>query len=89
MGKKEDIELHQSGKLPFRRTGHFFQHGPLAVHHLIVRKDKNPVLLEGIVKRMRETSVMITAENGILIKKDECIMHPAEVPLEIEAIAAF
>src|SRR6266567_457489 len=50
--------------LPFV-AWHFGQQRTLAVHHFIVTKHQDEILLEGVKERKRDVAVMITPENRV------------------------
>ena len=60
----------------------------LAVHDLIVRERQDEVLVEGIHDREREQLVVARSPGEVRLAVVERIVHPAHVPLEVEAEAS-
>ncbi len=67
---------------------HFADHRTLSVNHLVMRKYQHKILTVGIQHGEGQLPVIILAEVGIAAHKADEIIHPAHIPLIIEAKSA-
>ena len=75
----------QIGKLVVILAGHLVQQAALAVHYLIVADGQDEVLAEGVEEAESHLVVVAGAEQRVGLHVAEHIVHPAHVPLEVEA----
>mgnify|MGYP007006985303 CR=1 FL=1 len=75
----------QIGKLVVILAGHLIQQAALAVHHFIVADGQHKVLTESVEEAEGHLVVVAGAEQRVGLHVAEHIVHPAHVPLEIEA----
>ena len=78
----------QIGKLVVILAGHLVQQAALAVHHLIVADGQDKVLTESVEEAESHLVVVAGAEQRVGLHVAEHIVHPAHVPLEVEAQTA-
>ena len=69
-------------------AGHFIYERTLAVHHLVVRKRKYVIFRKRVGYGKSDVVVHILAEERICRNVAQHIVHPAHVPLEVEAQTA-
>ena len=75
-------------KLGVVLAGHLVDQAALAVHHLIVADGQHKVLAEGVEEAEGDLVVVAGTEERVSLHVAEHIVHPAHVPLEVEAKAA-
>ena len=75
-------------KLGVVLAGHLVDQAALAVHHLIVADGQHKVLAEGVEEAEGDLVVVAGTEKRVGLHVAEHVVHPAHVPLEIEAKAA-
>ena len=75
----------QIGKLVVILAGHLVQQAALAVHDLIVADGQHKVLAESVEEAEGHLVVVAGAEQRVGLHVAEHIVHPAHVPLEVEA----
>ena len=78
----------QVGELGLVLTGHFIDEAPLAVDDFVVADGQHEVLAEGIEEAEGDFVVVAGAEERVGLHVAEHVVHPAHVPLEVEAQAA-
>ena len=78
----------QVGKLCLVLAGHLVDQAALAVHHFIVADGQHKVFAEGIEEAEGDLVVVARAEERVGLHVAEHVVHPAHVPLEVEAKAA-
>ena len=78
----------QAGKLAPPVARHAADQRALAVHNLVVAQRANEVLGKGVHDREREQSVVAGAPRKIGLHVVQGVVHPAHVPLVVEAQAA-
>ena len=69
-------------------SGHLVDEAPLAVDDLVVADGQHKVLAEGIEEAEGDFVVVACAEERVGLHVAEHIVHPAHVPLEVEAEAS-
>lgn len=74
-------------KLGVVLAGHLVDQAALAVHHLIVADGQHKVLAEGVEEAEGDLVVVAGTEERVSLHVAEHIVHPAHVPLEVEAKA--
>ena len=82
------VQRTQTAELVFIRGRHLADERALAVHDLIMRERQDIVFGEGIHERERDLVVHILAEERVGRAVAQHIVHPAHVPLEVEAQTA-
>ena len=75
-------------KLGVVLAGHLVDQAALAVHHLIVADGQHKILAEGVEEAEGDLVVVAGTEERVSLHVAEHIVHPAHVPLEVEAKAA-
>jgi len=88
MGKKIAVKKPETGKLLPCVPGHFSEHGPLAVDHLVVGEGKKKVFGEGIHYAEGYLVVLVFPVDGIPGDELQGVVHPSHVPLHAEPEAA-
>ena len=78
----------QVGKLSIVLARHLVDQAALAVHHFIVADGQHKVFAEGIEEAEGDLVVVARAEERVGLHVAEHVVHPAHVPLEVEAQAA-
>ena len=61
----------------------------LHVHDLVMRDRQDEILRKGVHQRERDVLVVELAEPGVELQIVAHVVHPAHVPLEVEAEAAI
>ena len=89
MGHGVAVQRPQARKLLPQVAGLLFNHGALAMHHLIVGEGQHEMLGEGVEQRKGQLVMVPLAVDGIQLDVAEGIVHPAHVPLEGEAQPAL
>ena len=89
MRPHEAVEGPEIGELLPVVARHLAEHRALAVHHLVMAERQHEILGEGVEQAEGQLVVMESAEHGIERHVVERVVHPAHVPLEAEAEAAF
>ena len=82
------IEHAQTCEFLPQVAGLLVQHGMLAVNNLVMAERQDEVVIEGVHEGKGELVVVILAVDGVLLDIRKHIVHPAHVPLEMEAQAA-
>ena len=82
------IEGAQVGELCFVITGHLIDQAALAVHNFIVADGQDKIFTERIEEAERNFVMVAGTEQRVSLHVAEHIVHPAHVPLEVEAQAA-
>ena len=75
-------------KLGLIVTGHLVDEAALAVDDFVVADGQHEVLAEGVEEAERDLVVVARTEERVSLHVAEHVVHPAHVPLEIEAQAA-
>ena len=88
MAEHEGVGRLEVGELHLVRTRHLFDHRTLEVDNLIVGDDKNVVLAVCIGHGEGHLIVVVFAEVRIALLILQKVVHPAHVPLEVEAETA-
>ena len=82
------IEGAQVGELLFVVAGHLVDQAALAVHDLVVADGQHKVFAESVEEAERDLAVVARAEERVGLHVAEHVVHPAHVPLEVEAETA-
>ena len=69
-------------------SGHLAPDGALHVDHLVVAQGQDVVLREGVEHGEGDVLVVALAEPGVHLQVVAHVVHPAHVPLQVEAQAA-
>ena len=88
MGPHVGVEGAQVGVLLPVVAGHPRQQRALAVHHLVVRERQHELLGERVDQAEGQLVVVVAAVHRVEREVLERVVHPAHVPLEVEAQAA-
>ncbi len=67
---------------------HLVEQRPLAVHHFVVRDRQHELLRPRVNERERDQRVMVATVDRVECRVPQRVVHPAHVPLEVEAEAA-
>ena len=89
---REHIQIHHTRLrilVAFVRAPHFLHDCRLAVHNLVVRERQQVVLVGKIVHRPEQLAMVARAQIRLGLAELERIVHPAEIPLVVEAQAAI
>ena len=89
VGHHVGIEGPDPGKLLGVVSGHFAEEGALHMDHLVVGEGEDIVLGEGVHEGEGDVFVVELAEVGVHLDVVADVVHPAHVPLEVEAQAAL
>ena len=87
VGHHVAVEHAQAGEFLLVVAGHFVDEAALAVHHLVVAERQDEILAEGVEEAERHLVVVARAEQRVGAHVAEHVVHPAHVPLEVEAQA--
>ena len=89
-GVREHVskEVAHSRKLHVVISGHFIYKRTFAVDHFVVRNGQNKVFRKRVNHGERNGVVMVLTENGIDLDVRQRVVHPAHVPLKVEAQSA-
>ena len=85
MGEHIAVQTPQVGKFLPLVTGHFPQHIALAVHHFIVGEGEHIVFAVVVPHTEGDVVLVELAEPGVHAEIVEHIVHPAHIPLQVEA----
>ncbi len=88
VGKHVAVKAAQVGKLIPVVAGHFTRHRAFAVYHLIVGERQHEVFAEGVPNAEGDEVVVKLAEPRVHVEIVQHVVHPAHVPLQVEAQAA-
>ena len=88
VGHGVGVEAPDPGKLLPAVPGHLAQHGALHVDHLVVAEGEDIVLREGVEHGEGDVLMVALAEPGVHLQIVAHVVHPAHVPLEVEAQTA-
>ena len=88
MGHHVAKEGAQVGKLVVILARHLVDEAALAVDHLVVADGQHEILAEGVEETEGDFVVVVGTVDGVAGHIAEHIVHPAHVPLEVEAQAA-
>ena len=89
MGHGVAIQRPQPREFLPQVAGLLFNHGALAMHHLVMGEGQHKMLGEGVKQREGQLVVVPLAVDGIQLDIAEGIVHPAHIPLEGETKAAL
>ena len=78
-------ESAQVRKFFFIVAGHFVQQAAFAVYDLVVADGQHKILAEGIEEAECHLAMVSGAEQRVSLHVAEHIVHPAHIPLEVEA----
>ena len=84
-----DHEAAHARELPPLVARHLAAKRALHVHDLVVRDRQDEILRKGVHQRERDVLVVELAEPGVKLQIVAHVVHPAHVPLEVEAEAAI
>ncbi len=87
MGHHVADKAPHSGGLHLIVPGHLIDKGTFAVHHLVVGDGQHKVLRKGIEEGKGQGIMVAASEQGIHGHIPEHVVHPAHVPLVVEAQA--
>ena len=82
------VQRAQTAELIFIRRRHLADERALAVHDLIVRERQDVVFGKGVHEREGDLVVHVLAEERVRRAVAQHVVHPAHVPLEVEAQTA-
>ena len=87
MGHHVAVEGAQVGKLGVIIARHLVDEAALAVHHLVVADGQHKVFAEGVEEAEGDLAVVAGPEERVGAHVADHVVHPAHVPLEVEAQA--
>ena len=79
---------HEAELLPVP-AGHFAHQRAFHMHHLVMGDGQDIVFAEGVHQREGQVPMIVLAEQGIGFQVVAHVVHPAHVPLEVEAQTAL
>ena len=85
MGEHVGVEDPYPGELVLVLPGDLVEKGALHVDHLIMAHGEHEVLREGVHKGEGQVPVVVLPEVGVQLDVVGHIVHPAHVPLQVEA----
>ena len=88
VGVHKGLQTPQVGELLPRVARHLTQHVALTVNHLIVGEGQHKVFAESIPNAEGDVVLMELAEPRIHVEIIQHVVHPAHVPLQVEAETA-
>ena len=88
MGHGVAVEHPQAREFLPQVAGLLVQHGMLAVHDLVVAEGQHIIVAEGVHQGEGDLVMVVLAVDRILLNVGQHVVHPAHVPLEVEAQTA-
>ena len=85
MTQHERISCLQIGKLLLVIAGHLIDEAALAVDDFVVADGQHKILAESVEEAESDLAMVASTEERVGLHVAEHIVHPAHVPLEVEA----